>query len=70
MVITNFSILKSFILIGSWELKLLKVASFIFHHVGYAPDPEKLPKNVLFPIIDRKIVREYEKCKIELEITE
>ena len=37
----------------------------MFYHVGYAPGPQKLPKNVLFPIIDRKISREYEKCKIE-----
>ena len=52
-------------------MKLLTVASFIFYHVGYAPGPKKLPKNVLFPIIDRKIFREYEKCKIEnTEVTE
>ena len=58
-------ILTNFNLIGSCELKLWKVASFIFYHVGYAPGPEKLPKNVLFPIIDRKVAREYEECKIE-----
>lgn len=72
MIMTkSFNLLINFNLIGSCELKLLTVASFIFYHVGYAPGPKKLPKNVLFPIIDRKIFREYEKCKIEnTEVTE
>ena len=36
------------------------LSSFVIYKLGYAQGPEKLPKKVLFPAIDRHFPRDFE----------